>query len=58
MEKGRFYDTFADFVGCEWAFTVTGLCEAAFYTIEINGAEVDYSRSELGSEDWTVEISI
>lgn len=58
LEKGEVYDTFADFVGCEWPFTVSGLGEADFYTIEINGAEADYSASELESDDWSVKISI
>lgn len=56
-ELGGLYDGEQD--ACVWTFTVDGIAESAFYTIEAGRrGGPTYSHSEMEAMDWTVALEI
>jgi hypothetical protein len=50
---------YIDGVGCTYPITVEGVGDAEFYRVEVSHrGEVEYSRSELEANDWSVDVSL
>jgi hypothetical protein len=50
---------YASGFGCDYDFSVEGVPDAAFYRIEVSHrGEVEYSKSEMEQQDWTVQLSL
>jgi hypothetical protein len=53
--SGEYFES----VGCEYDFSVEGVPDAAFYRIEVSHrGEVEFSRAEMESQDWKVQLSL
>lgn len=57
LEDGIVTDSFADFVGCRWQFTVDDLPQSDFYTFKIGQAEASFSLQELEDDDFEIQLS-
>jgi hypothetical protein len=44
--------------GCRFPFTIDGIPPAARYTVDVGRISLDYSREQLESRGWTVELVV